>query len=370
MSGLSFQALARQGDFELDAGFKAESGITCLFGRSGSGKTSIVNLIAGLSRPQAGRIATGDTILFDSESGIDLKPEARRLGYVFQEGRLFPHMDVRRNLLFGLKRNPRADALAGLDQVVELLGIAHLLDRRPHGLSGGEKQRVAIGRALLANPRLLLMDEPLAALDQGRKNEVLPFIAKLAREFKIPIVYVSHAMDEVLQLADTMVLLEAGKVAAAGRLEDVLSDIRLKPLTGRYDAGAVLQATIDSHDEAFQLTHLRLAGGARLKVGHVDAALGSEVRLRIHARDVGLALTPPWDISIQNILPCMVADILEGDGHLADVALKLGENGDGPALWAQVTRYAVANLGIKPGGRLFAMIKAISIARADVAKVG
>ena len=197
----------RLGDFGLDMGFSCEStGVTAVFGRSGAGKTTLVNLLAGLLRPDAGRIAVGGRVLFDSASGIDIPPDRRRLGYVFQEGRLFPHLSVRGNLAYGLKRTPPAERKIGLEQIVALLGLEALLARRPHDLSGGEKQRVALGRALLANPRLLLMDEPLAALDQQRKDEVLPFIERLRDDLAVPIVYVSHAMEEVVRLADTLVL--------------------------------------------------------------------------------------------------------------------------------------------------------------------
>ena len=214
----------RQGSFTIDAAFQgAESGVTALFGQSGAGKTSVVNMVAGLLRPDAGRIAINGLCLFDSDRGIDLPPEKRRIGYVFQDGRLLPHLSVRSNLTYGMRRTPTQQRFVKFDAVVELLGINHLLDRRPSRLSGGEKQRVAIGRALLTSPALLLMDEPLASLDAGRKAEVLPFIMQLGHEFAVPILYVSHALDEILNLAAHMVIMEQGRVLACGALADLMS---------------------------------------------------------------------------------------------------------------------------------------------------
>ncbi|MGH6960430.1 MAG: molybdenum ABC transporter ATP-binding protein, partial [Dongiaceae bacterium] len=238
---LEVDAAHQLGDFRLDVRMSAPThGIVALFGKSGSGKTSLVNMLAGLMRPTRGRIALNGAVLFDSAAGIDLPPERRRLGYVFQEGRLFPHLDVRRNLLYGWHRAPAGERAVGLERIVELLGIGHLLHRRPTQLSGGEKQRVAIGRALLANPRLLLMDEPLASLDGPRKAEVLPFIERLRDELRLPVVYVSHDMAEIVRLADSVAVMSEGRVAAVGPIEDIMGRLDLRPLTGRYEAGAVL----------------------------------------------------------------------------------------------------------------------------------
>lgn len=220
---LDVQVRKRQGDFTVDAAFSIEkSGVTALFGASGAGKTSIINMVAGLSRPDAGRIAMNGRYLFDSDKGIDLPPEKRRVGYVFQDARLFPHFSVRSNLIYGMRLLPKSERYVHFDQVVELLGIAPLLTRRPAKLSGGEKQRVAIGRALLCSPALLLMDEPLASLDDGRKSEVLPFIKKLCRDFSTPILYVSHVLAEIKCLAHDLVLLENGRVAASGLFSEVM----------------------------------------------------------------------------------------------------------------------------------------------------
>ena len=352
----------RQGDFALDVAFAAGGGVTALFGPSGSGKTSVVEMVAGLARPDAGRIVVEGRVLFDSAAGIDLAPEARRLGYVFQEGRLFPHLSVRGNLDFGRRRVPPAERHLGFDDVVGVLGIESLLDRRPNRLSGGEKQRVAIGRALLASPRILLMDEPLAALDAPRKAELLPFVAGVARRFAIPILYVSHAMDEVLQLADTLVLMESGRVAAAGGVEQLLSDPSLKALTGRGEAGAVVAAHVAGHDDSTGITRLAFAGGT-LMVARQDLAVGAATRVRIHARDIAIAVDRPERISVRNILAATVKDVTSGEDHVVDVVLDCG----GCPLWAQITAHGQAQLGLRPGMRVHALIKAMTVARGDVA---
>ncbi|MDH3702848.1 MAG: molybdenum ABC transporter ATP-binding protein [Alphaproteobacteria bacterium] len=353
----------RHGAFTLDAQFAANAmdtgdrgGVTVLFGRSGAGKTSLVNLLAGLDRPDSGRIVIGGAVLFDSETGVDLPPEQRRLGYVFQDGRLFPHLSVLRNLTYGMKRTAGGGPVT-LETAIDLLDLGALLDRRPATLSGGEKQRVAIGRALLANPRLLLMDEPLASLDAARKNEILPFIEQLRDETGIPIVYVSHALDEVIRLADTLVLLSDGKVVAVGGVEDLMSRLDLRPLTGRYEAGAVIAATVRSHDEAGGLTLLDFAGGT-MRVPYTDLPLGKEFRVRVRARDVSLALTEPTDISILNVFPGTVREIGGEPGPQVDVLIDIG-----CPLWARITRHALDKLAIAPGKPVHALVKAVAFDR-------
>jgi molybdate transport system ATP-binding protein len=349
----------RLGTFQIDAEFScASDGIVALFGRSGAGKTSLINMLAGLSRPDSGRIEIAGVPLFDSRRGLDLPPERRRMGYVFQEGRLFPHMSVRANLSYGLRRAPLDERRIQLDQIVELLGLEALLERRPHDLSGGEKQRVALGRALLANPRLLLLDEPLAALDQARKDEILPFIERLRDELTIPIVYVSHAMPEIVRLADVMVLMSEGRVKAVGPLDELTSRLDLRPLTGRFEAGAVLAARVEGQDTDFALTKLSFAGG-HLMVPQLDLPRGAELRLRIRARDVSLALTRPERTSILNALPCTVSDIGAEEGPQVDLRLDAG----GAALWARITRRSLHDLGLAPGSQVYALIKAVAIDR-------
>jgi molybdate transport system ATP-binding protein len=353
----------RLGAFLLEARFAAPAtGITALFGRSGAGKTTLVNLLAGLGRPDRGRIAVGGEVLFSSDDGIDVPPERRRLGYVFQEGRLFPHYSVRGNLTYG--RRGGARGAIGFDAVVALLGLTALLDRRPGDLSGGEKQRVAVGRALLAEPRLLLMDEPLASLDAPRKAEILPFIEKLRDELRLPVIYVSHAMEEIVRLADTLVLMSDGRIAAVGPVEELTSRLDLRPLTGRYEAGAVIRATVAGHDVTYGLSELAFPGG-RLRVSHVALPLGTPVRARIRARDVALATTRPSGISFRNIFAARVTEIAPERAPIVDVRLDIGTPAQPVALWARVTARAAQELGLTPGREVFALVKTVALDRAS-----
>lgn len=352
---ITIDITARRGDFSLNAAFEAPSnGVTALFGRSGSGKTTIINAIAGLLRPDRGRISVAGQVLFDSERGIDLAIAKRRLGYVFQEGRLFPHMSVEGNLLYG--RRATDGAHPTLAETVDLLGLGHLLGRRPGSLSGGERQRVAIGRALLANPRVLLMDEPLASLDAARRAEILPYLAELRGTLDIPVIYVSHQMDEVIRLADTMVLVADGAVSAVGPVEILTNRLDLEPLTGLQDAGAVLACRVAEKDTAYGLSRLRFSGGS-LWVGTIDPPLGASVRVRVGARDVSLALTPPTGISMLNVIAATITEIGEPHGAQVDIGLAAGDD----ALWARITRRSLAELGLEPGMRVHAMIKSVSI---------
>lgn len=344
----------RLGDFTLAADFAVPTdGVTALFGRSGSGKTTIVNAIAGLVRPERGRIAVHDRVLFDSEAGIDVPTARRALGYVFQEGRLFPHMTVRRNLLYG-QRGRHAHGPA-MEETVSLLGLEDLLDRLPFSLSGGERQRVAIGRALLAGPRMLLMDEPLASLDTERRAEILPYLAGLCELLDIPIIYVSHQFDEILSLADFLVLVRNGSVAATGPVEDVASEWQLGP-SRENDGAVVLACRVREHDPGFGLTRLDWAGGS-LWVAGIDAAPGSEVRLGIRARDITIGLQPPRDTSCLNVIAARI-EALHRIGHAeTDVRLEAG----GTAFRARVTRRSAETLGLVPGMQVHALIKASGI---------
>ncbi|MCG5241760.1 molybdenum ABC transporter ATP-binding protein [Azospirillum doebereinerae] len=344
------------GRFQLDIAFTAEErGVTALFGRSGSGKTSVINAIAGLTRPDSGHIRIGGTTYFDSAARVDVAVEKRRVGYVFQDSRLFPHMTVRSNLEFGLRRVPAAERRIALGPVVDLLGLGHLLDRRPRGLSGGEKQRVALGRALLAQPRLLLMDEPMASLDAGRKAEILPYIERLRDEMNIPIVLVSHALDEVIRLATTMVLIGEGRVVASGSVGAVMGRLDLSAVTGIHDTGAVLDLTVERHVEEDALSVLAFDGG-RLMVPRVGRPVGAPVRLQIHARDVVLALEPPTNTSLRNTLSGRVTEIAESGPSSVDLRIAVG----GSVLIARVTRAAARDLDLAPGRAVVALVKGVA----------
>jgi len=351
----------RRGSFALQAAFRSDAPIVALFGRSGSGKSTIVNAIAGIVRPQRGRIVIGERVLFDSDRGIDLAPEHRRVGCVFQDALLFPHLDVRANLAYGERLTLPAERFVDRERIIALLGIAPLLHRRPANLSGGEKQRVAIGRALLASPRILLLDEPLASLDGARKAEILAYIELLRDEINLPIVYVSHAIEEVTRLADRVVVVAEGRVVAEGDTADVLSRPELNAASGRSEEGAVIDARVASHDPRFELTTLAFAGG-ELVVPNVDALPGEQVRVRIRARDVSLALERPSRLSIQNVLEASVVSLGGEYGAIVDVELRVGAT----PLAARITRKAACDLGLVPGQRVHALVKAVSIDRRSV----
>jgi len=334
----------RFGSFELDIHFRSGRGLTALFGRSGAGKTSVVNVIAGLVRPERGRVVVEGSVLIDTERRISAPAHRRRVGYVFQEDRLFPHLTVRQNLLFG-RWFALGPALASrLDDVVDLLGIGALLDRRPGRLSGGERQRVAIGRALLASPRLLLMDEPLASLDARRKDEILPYIERLRDQAGVPIVYVSHAVAEVTRLANTIVLISDGRVRAVGPLQEVMGRAELYPIVGRFEAGAVLAVRVVAHDARWGLTELAGAFGT-LTVRRLPAPVGAALRVRIRARDVILAASPPTGISALNVLRGRVETLVPIEDAALEVQLRLGNE----RLLARVTRRSGSTLGLAPG---------------------
>lgn len=356
---LSVALQHRFADFTLDAAFEAPEGVTALFGRSGSGKSTLVNAVAGLLRPDKGRIMLDGTVLLDTELGRMLPPQRRRMGYVFQDGRLFPHMTVRQNLLYGRWFAPKGQG-AAIGRIVDLLGIGALLDRRPGGLSGGEKQRVAIGRAILSNPRLLLMDEPLAALDEARKAEILPYLERLRDEVRLPILYVSHSVAEVARLATTVILMEAGRVTAQGPAIEMLADPAIAPAMGLREAGSMIFARVVAQEED-GLTRLETAGGP-VFLPSIGAGPGARLRLRILAQDVMLATERPRGISALNVLATIVEDIRLGDGPGAMVQLRMGEE----RLLARVTRRSVRALDLHPGAQVFAVLKTVSVGRENV----
>jgi len=341
-------------DFSLDVDLTLPGhGISALFGHSGSGKTTCLRAMAGLERAPGGFFALGDEVWQDDSRFVPT--HQRALGMVFQEASLFPHLSVRSNMEFGQKRASTASKRFALPEVADLLGIGHLVERMPAQLSGGERQRVAIARALLAAPQILLMDEPLAALDLKRKLEILPYLERLHRELAIPIIYVSHAPDEVARLADHLVLLDAGRAVASGPLNEVLSRIDL-PAAFADDAGVVIEAAIAEH-EADELTRLEFPGG-RIFVSRRHEAIGTRLRCRIHARDVSLALTPQVDSSILNCVDATVVDLAPTDtpGHVL-VRLQLADE----PLLARITKRSADKLAIRPGLALRAQIKAVAL---------
>jgi molybdate transport system ATP-binding protein len=349
----------RFGSFRLEMDFSvSHPGVTALFGPSGSGKSTCINAISGLLKPDSGRIDIHGAPVFDSATGLNLPARRRRIGYVFQDARLFPHLTVTGNLDFGARRSPEPPTAAERSHIVEMLGIGHLLARRPATLSGGERQRVALGRALLMKPRLLLLDEPLAALDQARKAEILPHLERLRDEARIPIVLVSHSLDDVARLASEIVVVNEGRSVASGPMEDILSRLDLLPLTGQSEPMSVIVADVLHHDAEGGLTELGFNGG-RLWVARVDADPGAQVRLRIAARDVMLAVEPPSGISATNHIPGHVAEIHSGPGPYCDIRLVCR----GAILLARITRRSAERLGLGPGRPVIAVIKSVSVNR-------
>jgi molybdate transport system ATP-binding protein len=345
----------RRNGFDLDAAFRVDGpGVVALFGRSGSGKTTLVDMLAGLLAPDDGVICLGETTLFDRARGVDLPPERRRCGYVFQDTRLFPHLDVESNLRYGLRRAGSERRAIAYDEVVALLALEALVGRRPRQLSGGERQRVAIGRALLSQPDLLLLDEPLASLDAARRDEVLPYLERLRDALSMPIVYVSHQYDEVLRLASHVVMLEQGRVQVSGELSAVSLHPALRALVGPENFGAVLDGEVTGV-EASGLSLVRLGSGTL----RIPEALepGKRVRVRLLARDLILALEEPRGISVRNALPATVVAVESDRGQADLVHLDIG----GARVAARVTRAATADLGLKPGLPVRVLVKSVSI---------
>jgi molybdate transport system ATP-binding protein len=345
---LTVEIRHRFGEFALDAAFRAGPGVTALFGPSGAGKTSLINAVAGLFEPDEGRIVIAGRTVLDTASGAFVPARRRRAGYVFQDARLFPHMNVEANLRFGWRRaSPRAGE-EDIARIVAMLGLAPLLARGPRALSGGEKSRVALGRALLASPDILLLDEPLAALDAARRAEILPYLERL-RDTGVPMLYVSHSVDEVARLADNIVLLRAGRVTAQGSVFDLLTQIE-----GDIDpVGAVLETRVEAHRDD-GLTALAFDGG-RLLVSRIAGETGAGVRVRIRAEDIMLAREEPRAISANNVLPAVVTAI--GRGAQADVQLAIGT----ARLVARITQSSARRLELAPGTEVFAIIKSVIV---------
>lgn len=343
--------------FRLDAAFASPGGVTALFGRSGAGKTVLTQLIAGHRRPDRGHIRLGGRVLSDAERPVFVPPYRRRIGSVFQDGRLFPHLSVRNNLLYGGWFG-RAAGRDRLDEITALLGIEQLLARMPKSLSGGEKQRVAIGRALLTAPDLLVLDEPLAALDEPRKAEILPYLETLRDRLTLPMIYVSHDLDEIIRLADTLVVLDAGRVRAAGPIGEVLSRLDLGPGAGRAEAGAVIEASIGAVDRGYGLARLDFPGGT-LRVPATGLAVGRTLRVHIRARDVAIAVAPPQGLSILNVLPATIVDIADDQAGAVEVRLTVGPS----LLVARITLLSAETLELEIGQHVHALIKSVALDR-------
>jgi molybdate transport system ATP-binding protein len=357
MTEIIAQFKLNYGAFALDVDLRLpSSGITVLFGHSGSGKTTLLRCIAGLQHAQQGFLSINGEIWQNSDQQLFLPTHKRSLGYVFQEANLFAHLTVLDNLAFGLKRIGQKPDSDKFRQIIELLGIEHLMERLPERLSGGERQRVAIARALVLNPAVLLMDEPLASLDFKRKQEIMPFLTRLHNELNIPVLYVTHSQQEVAQLADYLVVLDSGKVQAAGSLSDTFSRLDL-PLAQDKQAGSVWQVKIIAHETEYHLTHVGFDGG-ELSLPAINTPLGTKLRIQIHARDVSIILEVPKATSILNILPATIADIVD-DGEDGQTVLRL-QVGSQPLL-AHITRKSAHKLDLQTGMSVYVQIKGTSI---------
>lgn len=349
------------GSLELDIKLELPmQGITAIFGRSGTGKTSLINVLSGLSKPDSGSITLGDHVLCDSKKGVFLPPEKRRIGYVFQDARLFPHYTVAGNLTYGCRDKDQAH----FEDVVQLLGIEKLLQRYPSSLSGGEKQRVAIGRALLSKPDMLLMDEPLASLDLPRKQELMPYLEKLAKQVKTPILYVTHSLDEILRLADHMVMINQGKVVVSGHVNSVWGSPEMRPWLPAKEQSSLISARVNHRHPDYALTQVMLNHNACLWVSELNRSRGEWVRVRIHANDVSITKARPEQTSIRNILQARIDKILPANGdQKVAVRLRVGE----AQLWANITQWAADELVLQTGDEVYAQIKGVSVTQDDLA---
>ena len=353
---LSVAVKKRRGSFSLDACFELPTpGVVALFGRSGCGKSTLVNAIAGLLNADSGRVALDDTVLMETERRINVPPERRRIGYVFQEARLFPHLSVASNLRYGEKRAP-AHRFVSLDTVAGLLDLGPLMDRRTHQLSGGERQRVAIGRALLCQPRLLLLDEPLASLDAARRGEVLPYLETLRDHLAIPMVYVSHDFDEVWRLATHVVLMESGRTIAQGEVAEMSLNRGLRSIIGADAVGAIVDGTVLGTDRSSGLVRVKLGHG-ELNVEAASAAAGAILRVQLLARDLIVATREPQHLSVRNVLAGVITAVTSDDTDSDLVAIDIGAT----LIMARVTKAATRELALAPGLRAWALVKAVSL---------
>ena len=361
MSGLSIDLHHPLDAFTLDVTLAAPGGVTGIIGPSGAGKSLLLKMIAGLTRPKRGNIFLDDDILNDSTGKVFVLPEQRRIGYVFQHALLFPHLSVAENLDYGTRRRG-ATGLVSRDDVITLLGLENLIARRPHHLSGGEAQRVAIGRALLSNPRMLLMDEPLSSLDPRRRRSIMPFIEALHQSLDLPIIYVSHNIDEITRLADRVFVMHDGKIAASGNVADVLNQPAIQQLILGDESeddhpAMIVEAIVADHDQEHHATRLDL-GGAMLSLPLLNIPTGQMARLRIYARDVAIATSPPGGLSIQNIIEARITDIAACGTGQVDVMMALS---DALHLKARITERACESLSLEKNMRVWALIKSVAL---------
>ncbi len=353
---LRLSVVKRWAGFKLRAQLDAPTpGVVALFGRSGCGKTTLVNIISGLLDPDEGRVELDGVVLTDTRQRIRVPVERRRIGYVFQDARLFPHLGVLANLRFGERRAPKETRLIGLDEVLALLGLEPLLGRRTQQLSGGERQRVALGRALLSQPRLLLLDEPLAGLDAARREEVLPYLERLRDRLSIPMVFVSHQLDEILRLATHVALMHAGEVVAAGTLSEISLRPELRAIVGPEGVGAVIDGIVARVDAKHGLADVQLGRGV-LHISVPEAPVGARIRIQLLAHDIILATEPPRALSVRNALEGLISDLSEEVGQAILVKVDIGA---GAAVLSRVTRHAMEALDLRVGMPVWVLVKAV-----------
>ena len=360
---VKFKQSLGETDFDINLELPC-NGISALFGRSGAGKTTLINVISGLVTPTQGKVTIGDHVVYDSDESINLPTHKRKIGYVFQDSRLFPHYSVKGNLMYGVKE--KDDAY--FDTVTELLSIKPLLKRFPASLSGGERQRVAIARALLSKPNLLLMDEPLASLDMPRKREVMPFLEELSEKVNIPIVYVTHSLQEIIRLAQNLAIIDHGRIVTSGKLEDVWASHAMRPWQSFSEHSSLFEGKIAAHHAQYALTSVTLGHSASLWVQKVEGEPGTPIRLQVRASDVSIALERPVGTSIRNVLPATVQSIEQvnvgDDKQSITVSLQLDEN---CCLWAKITPWALDDLNLKLGDAVYAQVKGVSVTQRDIA---
>ena len=354
---LRLSVIKRWEGFKLRAQLDAPTpGVVALFGRSGCGKTTLINVISGLLQPDEGRVELDGVVLTDTRERVRIPVERRRIGYVFQDARLFPHLGVLANLRYGLRRAPRERRSIGLDEVLALLGLETLLERRPYQLSGGERQRVALGRALLSQPRLLLLDEPLAALDAARREEVLPYLERLRDQLSIPMVFVSHQLEEVLRLATHVALMEAGEIVASGTLTDISLRSELRTIVGPEAVGAVLDGVVIGVDSAQGMADVQIGRGT-LHISVPDTCVGARMRIQLLARDIILATERPRALSVRNALEGVITELSDDVDRAILVKVDIGA---GAAILSRVTRNARDALGLRAGMAVWVLVKAVS----------